>query len=79
MARLLGLGVCAGLLGLNEADAARCVPLVHDGDFVGGRVAEDIEIVVHVVECEDGLLDGDGLGQVEALDLGGGGGSVRVS
>ena len=56
------------LLRLNETHPTG-IPLVHDADLVGFVVAEHVEIVIDVVKCKDGLLDGDGFAQVEATAI----------
>ena len=56
------------LLRLNETHSTG-IPLVHDADLVGFVVAEDVEIVINVVQRKDGLLDGDGFAQVEATAI----------
>jgi hypothetical protein len=52
------------LLGLNEANPAS-IPLVNDTNFVGFFIAEDVEIMINVVKCENSFLNGDWLTQVK--------------
>ena len=49
------------LLRLDETDAAGS-PLVYNIDLAVVIVAEDVKIVVDVIQGKDGLLDRDGLG-----------------
>ena len=42
------------------------VSLVHDTNVICLLVTEDIEIMINVIKCKNGLLDGDGSAQIKA-------------
>jgi len=54
------------LLWLNEANSTS-ISLVNNADFIGLVIAEDVEVMINVVKCEDGFLNGDSGTQVKAV------------
>ena len=52
------------LLRLNKTNPTS-IPLVHDANFVGFFVTEDVKVMVDVVKCEDRFFNRDWLTQVE--------------
>ncbi len=55
------------LLGLNETNPTS-IPLVNDTNFVGFFIAEDVEVMINVVKCENSFLNGDWLTQVKTKE-----------
>lgn len=61
---LLNIHPESSLLGLDKANSTS-ISLVHNADFVGLFITEDVKVVVNVVKCEDSFFDRDGFAQVE--------------
>jgi hypothetical protein len=57
---------CLNLLLWLDKSYTTSVSLVHNTNLVGLFVAEDIEIMVNVIESEYSLFDGDCFTQVKA-------------